>query len=491
MNNQNKGKNKLSGFLARRQFRYGGYATVLTAVVIAVVILLNVAIGAVEDNWALSIDVTAVGATDFDEQTGKVVSGIDQPVHVYTLYADATSNSVRVQVEEVLNKYRSMNNNIVVENIDPVKNPARVDAYAGETELSEGAIVVTNADESRIKLIDRTDYYYYYTSPYNNQTFTLFNLEGKMTSALMYVTSDETPRVFFLAGHDELSTEYCTTITEQLESQNYDVSALNLTSDKDVELKAGDTVVINNPVRDLSDAEYETLRLWLADGGRMLFILNYDTNAALLPNFVKLLEYYQLSFGEGVVQEDASSSSNWNSEYTTLVPNMDTEHPITKDLVANGNYMMMPLSRPINAVAMPESGLEFTNLLTTSAKAVVKNGDEISMPGTQTIAMSMLKQNVDNPEKDIRIVVMGSYYSLADTSLLFSSYNMNYTMNMFNWLVNRTDATVDISSKLMANNTLAIPDSATAWTLGVVIVAVIPLMVLAAGVVVWVRRRRL
>ena len=102
MNNQNKGKNKLSGFLARRQFRYGGYATVLTAVVIAVVILLNVAIGAVEDNWALSIDVTAVGATDFDEQTGKVVSGIDQPVHVYTLYADATSNSVRVQVEEVL-----------------------------------------------------------------------------------------------------------------------------------------------------------------------------------------------------------------------------------------------------------------------------------------------------------------------------------------------------------------------------------------------------
>ena len=41
-----KGKNKLAAFLGQRKFRYGGYATILIAVVIAVVILLNVAIGA-------------------------------------------------------------------------------------------------------------------------------------------------------------------------------------------------------------------------------------------------------------------------------------------------------------------------------------------------------------------------------------------------------------------------------------------------------------
>ena len=71
-----KGKNNLTGFLARKQFRYGSYATVLTAVVIAVVILLNVAIGAIEANWALTIDVTAMGATEFSEETEKVVSEV-------------------------------------------------------------------------------------------------------------------------------------------------------------------------------------------------------------------------------------------------------------------------------------------------------------------------------------------------------------------------------------------------------------------------------
>ena len=115
MNNQKKGKVKLNGFLARKQFRYGGYATVLTAIVIVVAVLLNIAFGMIEDNWALSIDVTAIGATDFDEQTEKVVSEITTGVHVYTLFQDSTSSSIRVQAEEVLNKYRAMNKNITIE----------------------------------------------------------------------------------------------------------------------------------------------------------------------------------------------------------------------------------------------------------------------------------------------------------------------------------------------------------------------------------------
>ncbi len=488
MNNQKKGK--LTGFFARRQFRYGGYATVLTAVVIAVVILLNVAIGAIEKNWALSIDVTTIGATDFDEQTVKVVNEVSEPVKVYTLYKDSTSNSLRIQVEEVLNTYRAMNNNITVENVDPIKNPTFISQYTDNENLTEGSIILTNEDESRVKVIDRADYYYYYTSSYTGQNLTVFELESKMTAGLMYVTSDETPRVFYLAGHGELDADsYCTMLTRQLENVNYDVATLNLTS-TDVTLEAGDTVVILNPVRDLNDTEYETLRAWLADGGRLLFVLNQETDESVLVNFTKLLDYYQMSFGDGVVMEDSAATSNWNMDYYTLVPNMDAEHAVTAELAANGAYLMMPDVRPINAVAMPESGLQFNNILTSSANAVVVNGDETSLPGTQILAQTMLKAN-ENPEKEIRIALVGTIYALADTSLLNYSYNMSFSTAVFNWLVNREESTVDISSKLMANNTLAIPDSATAWTLGAVVVIAIPVIVLVAGIFVWMKRRRL
>ena len=487
MNNQK----KLTGFLGRRQFRYGGYATVLTAVVIAVVILLNVAIGAVENNWALTIDVTTLGATEFDDQTKKVVSEVAEPIKAYTLFKDSTSNSVRIQVEEVLNKYRAMNNNITVENVDPVKNPSFVGQFTDNPNLGEGAIILTNEDASRVKVIDRTDYYYYYTSNYTGQTLTVFELESKMTAGLLYVTSDETPRVFYLAGHGELDADsYCTVLTSQLQNVNYDVATLNLVENKDVTLESGDTVVILNPVRDLNDTEYETLRTWLADGGRMLFVLNQETDDSALVNFAKLLDYYQMSFGKGVIQEDASANSNWNTDTYTLVPNMDAEHAVTAELAAAGSYLMIPNARPINAVAMPESGLEFTNILTSSPKAKVVNGEEIGLPGTQILAQTMIKTNED-PEKEVRIALIGSVYALADTSLLNYSYNMSFSTAVFNWLVNREESTVSVSAKLMANNTLAIPDAATAWTLGAVIVVVIPLLVTIAGIVVWSKRRRL
>ena len=188
--------------------------------------------------------------------------------------------------------------------------------------------------------------------------------------------------------------------------------------------------------------------------------------------------------------EDSKATSNWNTDYYTLVPNMDAEHAVTAELAANSAYLMMPDVRPINEVSMPESGLQFNNILTSSANAVVVNGDETSLPGTQILAQTMLKTNED-PDKEVRIALVGTIYALADTSLLNYSYNMSFSTAVFNWLVNREESTVNISSKLMANNTLAIPDSATAWTLGAIIVIAIPVIVLVAGIVVWMKRRRL
>lgn len=491
MNNEKKKSKGLKSLLGQRKFRYGGYATILTVVVIAVVILLNVALGAVETNWALSLDVTAINATDFEDATYEILEGVDQDIHVYTLYQSSTSSSLRVQVESVLEKYHALNSHITVENIDPVAEPTRVTKYAGDTSLSEGAVIVTNGDESRIKLINRSDYYYYTTSSYTGSSYTYFTLESKMTSALVYVTSAETPRVFYLSGHNELDADsYCTLLTAQLQNRNYDVSKLDL-SNSDVELTSGDTVIIIDPERDLNDDEYATLRAWLSDGGRMLCSMTYDVDLSRLPNFVKLLDYYQLSYGDGIITEDESATGNyWNNSVLNIVPVMDSEHDITSDLADGSSYLVVPSARPINAVEIPESGVSYTKLLTSSAKATAVNGDESSLPGTQTLALAMLKQDSSDSSKDTRIVLMDSLYLLADTNLMYYSYNLNFTLNTIDWLVN-SDSTVLISSKYIADSVLSIPDSTTAWSLAAIVVIIIPLIVAVFGAVVWIKRRRL
>ncbi len=491
MNNEKKKSKGLKSLLGQRKFRYGGYATILTVVVIAVVILLNVALGAVETNWALSLDVTAINATDFEEATYEIVNNVEQDIHVYTLYQNSTTSSLRVQVESVLEKYHALNSHITIDNIDPVAEPTRVTKYAGDTQLSEGAVIVTNGDESRVKLINRSDYYYYSTSNYTGSSYTYFTLESKMTAALVYVTSTETPRVFYLSGHNELdSSAYCTLLTAQLQNRNYDVSTLDL-SNTAVELTIGDTVIIIDPERDLNDDEYAMLRSWLSEGGRMLCSMSYDADLAKLPNFVKLLDYYQLSYGDGIITENETATGNyWNNNTLNIVPVMDSEHEITADLAGDNSYLVVPSARPINNVEIPESGVTYTKLLTSSQKATAVNGDDVGLPGTQTLALAMLKQDSADSDKDVRIVLLDSRYLLADTNLMYYSYNLNFTLNTIDWLVN-SDSTVEISSKYIADSVLSIPDSTTAWTLAAIVVIIIPVIVAALGVVVWIKRRRL
>lgn len=63
-------------------------------------------------------------------------------------------------------------------------------------------------------------------------------------------------------------------------------------------------------------------------------------------------------------------------------------------------------------------------------------------------------------------------------------------MTALDWLIN-SDTTVDVSSKVMANSTLNIPDSQTANRLGIIAIGVMPLAVAVVGIIVWRRRRRL
>ena len=477
-------------WLHQRKYRYGRIAALLTIAVFTTVILLNVAAGRLEQTFAWAVNVNGLGATEFDQATLDVLKLVDQDVNVYTVYQAGTENALRVQVDAVLEKYHALNNHIHPGNIDPVAEPGRVTQLAGDTALEEGAVIVTNADESRVKIYNRDDYFG--TTAYGSYHFTYLYLERYVTSALVYVTSETTPHVFFLTGHGEVPLTSFTLLKQSLETRNYEVASLDLSSQAD-SLMQNDALVIVDPARDLADTEAAVLRDWLAAGGRLLVSLGYQVNTAGLPNLMKILDYYQLSFGEGVIYENENESERyWNGSALNLVPVMDEEHEITKRLIDIGSTnLIVPQARPIQPVLLPESGTVYTKLLTTSNRAVVANGAEKGAPGTQILALAMLDadQNMEK-EKDIRIVLTGSDYLLVDSNLLYYCYNLNFVVTAVDWLIN-SDTTVDVSSKVMTNSTLSIPDSATAVRIGIVAIGVLPLCVAVAGIVVWRRRRRL
>lgn len=155
----------------------------LTLAVVAVVIMLNVAVGAVEANWGLTVDMTALGRPIFRKPPLMCWIALKSPCISTPCISPAPVLRCGCRWKTFWKNTRAYNHNIALDTIDPVSEPSRVQQYAGEETVSEGAIIVTNADASRVRVVQRSDYYYNYTSSITRQTHTMFNVEGALTSA--------------------------------------------------------------------------------------------------------------------------------------------------------------------------------------------------------------------------------------------------------------------------------------------------------------------
>ncbi len=501
--NTNKG-NFFKSLMTDRKYRYGGFAILTTAIVLAVVVVVNMVLGMVEDNWALSIDLSPSRVTDFDEATYDTLKDVDQDLVIYLIYQNATQTELRVQLEEMAKKYSAINSHISFDTIDPYTEPTRMARYVDTStvSLTEGSVIVARADDSKSRYILKNDLYntsYYVdsTSEWGYSYGQAFNGEAKITSAIKFVDADNTPNVYFLTGHNEVDKGYCSYFVTSLENENYNVQ--NLTLGGDTVLGAGDTIIVTCPQVDLTDTEYETLAKWLEEGGRLMMSLDNAVSMDDLANFASLLEIYQLSYGNGYVVEDANATSNWIDTQTMVSPVLNAEHDITKSLVEGNRYLRVYGGRPINRCDIPLSGVRYDVLLSTSSGAYVKSNDSTTAlddrsdaiaEGEQILAYSALRSpDYEDLSKDTRIVLLSSPYFYADTNMITQSYNLDFAMSCVEWLVNR-DVSVYVRSSAMLDTTLTIPDVGTVITIGVVSMLV-PLCVAVAGIVVWARRRRL
>ena len=93
-------------------------------------------------------------------------------------------------------------------------------------------------------------------------------------------------------------------------------------------------------------------------------------------------------------------------------------------------------------------------------------------------------------KKSSKVVVFGSYVMFSDTIMQYNSFNNSaYFMNVINTIADKEDVGITIESKSIDNTELGITDVATQNTMLVVFVIVIPIAILVAGFVFWLRRR--
>ena len=455
----------------------GGYSLVLTAVVLAILVVLNVLVSALPTTLT-KYDMSATQLYSITSNTKVVVNALEEDVTIYWVVQSGEENDV---IENLLDKYESLSDHIKVVKKNPDVYPTFTQQYTDET-VSNNSLIVECGDRSRY--VPYEDIYVQELDVYTYSTTTSFDGEGAITSAIDYVVSDELPKLYFVEGHGEA--DLPAGFTEQIEKENMETDTLSLLTVDEIPEDA-DCLVIYGPTSDISTQERDLLSDYTQNGGKLL-VMAGSTQDGTLTNLYTLLEEYGVKPVDGIVVEQ--DREHYAIGYPYLVMPELSSHDITDALVEEGYHPIFSLAQGLTTSESTSSAV--TTLLTTSDTSFSKAAgfdlttyekEEGDTDGPFALGVSIDTGN------DGQMVWFSSSDYLTDVCNVYSSgANLDLTMNALADLIGEREA-IAIRSKSLDYNYLTISDS-VASLLKTVMIGVFPLVYLGVGIGVMVRRKQ-
>lgn len=463
---------------------YRIYAALLVALALVAAVAFNSVSGFLTDRFDWRFDMTQGQIYELSEQTIELLGANEGAIEVYTLFR--TGHESR-SILNLLDKMAAVTPRLYAENIDPVKNPVFTEQFdPGRTGVAENSLIVTNESRSRYKIIAPGEFY---TVDPKSGSVTGFLAEQKIATAISYVDTGRQNRVLFLQGHGEAGTADMPVVIAALTSSGYTVGDHSLTLGASALDAQNDALLMVAPKSDITDAEYDALKAFLNEGGRFM-LCAAPTNAAF-TNLSELLSVYGCALGEGVVVEQ--NTSNYINEQTTLVPRM-TGMDVTSALIANSLAVVFPYARPVLPLSSSQSGATASTpvLVTTDNSYAAaldsanneKNANALSGPLTVGLAAvgSIGEDNFNY------VLVYGGAQWLTDATYFQNAGNYNLMLTSLAWLYSG-ETSLNIAPKVIGADVLVVPSGALRTGMAVMLVAVMPLLLIAAGVVTLVQRR--
>ncbi len=466
-----------------KKFRYGGYAALMTAIVLAMVALFNLLV----DQIPATLDMTQNRRFSLAEQTYHLIDNLEQDVMIYHIAQTGRENVV---VDQIIDRYVKRSRRISSEYIDPVRNPGRMKQFEEEEEsIAEGSLILQSGE--RFKIISQYDLINYgYDQQYQPQARSLA-VEQRLTSALAYVTGGASSTLFQLGGHQEGTIPY--DVYKQLELENFTTKDLDLIAAEEGIPVEDSILVIYAPRLDIAESEEKRIFEYLSSGGRALIIV--DIAVEVRPNLQRLLESYGIRLQNTFVVETDSSMNA--AGYPNFLLPMLKSHEILYPLTIADLQVMIPNAQAIEILGVKKRTIEVEPLLVTSEGAYakvdleadpsIKQAEDLS--GPFNVAVAVTDKPTEDRARATKLVVVGSSLFMNAQFLGMIPGNGNFFMNCLNWLQERKD-TISIRPKSLMVPGLRLTGRWSLILSGIVVI-IMPLSILGAGLAVWLRRRHL
>lgn len=461
---------------SKKALRNGVYAALLTAVVLAAVILLNLVLQALPTRYT-AFDISTNSMFTLSETSKNMLHELDTDVTAYYL---ATSGQEDSNITRLLDRYADESSRFTWQQRDPVLYPAFVEQYEG---ASTGCVVMTTAGQytvvsySDMYAVDMDAYYYYGSEEYT------FDAENALTTAIGRVTRTVSYDLYELTGHGE--TALGSDFVETLNNAGVTVQELNLTTAGSIPEEAA-SLLINAPIADVTAEEAALLSDYLAGGGKLLVATDFTVET---PNLDAVLAECGMTRQSGLLVETDADHYPYGYPQTYLLPNIEASEILAG--MSSGMMVYTPIAQGI--VTAEDSAYSFTPLLTTGDSAYSMENYATAETAAKSDTDPEGRFNVavaaENSATGARVVWINCPNTLlSGMNQSVSGGNAQFLGCVVNWFNDQQTSAV-ISGKSMSAVGLSVPNAALVG-LSLLFVFVLPIACLVAGVAVCLIRRR-
>ena len=455
----------------RKSFLYSGNLLLVVVLVLGILVLANYFLSKHHSR----VDLTASRLHSLSDQSVKVLKALKKDISVKAFFR--VGNFARGTLDSLLKIYAYESPRIKYEFIDPDKNPGLVKRY----EVTQDGTTVFEAGDKEGRVTTTS--------------------EEDVTNAVIKLTREKKKVIYFLEGHGEASVEESgdggySGVKGDLEKLGYEVKKQALALSEGFPADCA-VLVVAGPKKALLPNEVETIGKYVGRGGRVLFLIDPETDPGLSP----LLADYGVRLRDDLIVDTVSRLLG--GDYFMPVVSEYEAHEITKGF----RYAtFFPYARSVEASETKPEGATLTVIARTSPNSwserqldqkQVKFDKGVDGPGPVSLALvETLKAKAEETSAEAagagtpeaRLAVVGDSDFVANRYLGLSG-NANFFLNMVNWLTEEADL-ISIQPRTSSPRTIQMSPS-QGRLLFFVSVILLPLAVLVLGVAVWLRRRAL
>ncbi len=481
----------------KRRLSYGFNATLVTAMVVALVVVLY----GVADRHRVRWDLTEESANQLQRDTRHKIELLDiagEPVQITGFTHQAGKKDTYFKNRELKDLLEELEyGSLTIESrwIDFDRERLTAEALG----VRDYGMVVVQCGQQRVDLRSRD---LFRNRGKGADRELVFLGEAALNQAFSQLMTDSKRVIYALQGHGEPDPESTdpdgiSTLVELLEQDHYELETLDLVRDRDDPMQApavpddASAVLIARPRATLSETEHQALLDYLARGGAMMLLLDVGQPVPLV------LPRLGVEVQDGYVMDQLRVFP-----YDDRPVPVYRQHPITEDLLEERLVTVMAHVAPLALIDPAPQGVRASNLLRTSRQGWIDRGGALERGAAVYEPQLDIEGPVDmayaielGPGQGIvkagqpvgRVVVVGDGDMVLNSLMADGPGNASFLVNSFRWLLG-DDARLSVVGRPTTVRKLALTEEDTSMIRWVAL-ALMPLLIMMLGLAVWAGRR--